>query len=269
MLNPHLIIAFYMSVERTSRRLDHYLRREDSTLAKAFRGIHHSSSQEYRNSRTKRVVELTIAVPSALISTPVIGILAVAVRLSEGPPSFFADKRVGKDGLEFPLIKIRTMRNGSETEEARGAVDVVHTKPEDDPRNTKLGKRLRRHNVEELPQLWQVVTGRMALVGARATTQLVIDNVTSHSPEVLNKWQRSYYEGKPALFSLAAARNFNSKDNSKRIRYDLLYAQRASLGLDLYIFFKGVSNVLKTFVAKKKPAVNETSSTSEFDKIES
>jgi lipopolysaccharide/colanic/teichoic acid biosynthesis glycosyltransferase len=105
-----------------------------------------------------RVVELAIAIPAALVAAPIILLAALAVAISSKGPVFFRQDRVGSGGRLFSLIKLRTMRVSNAGPQVTSA---------DDDRVTPAGKILRATKIDELPQLWNVIRGDMALVGPR------------------------------------------------------------------------------------------------------
>jgi len=110
--------------------------------------------------------------------------------------------------------------------------------PENDPRNTKLGKVLRAFEFDELPQLFEVLSGKLSLVDIRSMATSDFDIVREHKPDVYERWKEAYYEGTPGLFSLNSAINRDRKHVLKRQRFDIFYAEHASLGLDLFILYR-------------------------------
>ncbi len=104
-----------------------------------------------------RLIDVLIALPLAILSLPLVLLLALVVLVADGPPVFHRDPRLGRGGEPFGLLKIRSMKRA-----AGAAVTAA-----DDPRLLPWGRFLRRFRLDELPQLWQVVLGRLALVGPR------------------------------------------------------------------------------------------------------
>ena len=125
-------------------------------------------------------------------------------------------------------------------------------KPEDDPRNTQLGKKMRAFELEELPQLLQVLKGDISLIDIRAISQGAINRIEANRPENFEVWRKAYDAGKPGLLNLNAAINPRRKDVLTRLHYDMLYAKKASLGLDLYIIFKTAGRLLKKLGEKRE-----------------
>ena len=108
----------------------------------------------------RRVVDVAAAAVLIVLTAPLVLVAAVLILLTDGRPVLFRQERIGENGVPFRLTKLRTMRAAP----AGGAAEVTAT---GDPRITRLGAALRRTSVDELPQLWHVLTGRMTLVGPR------------------------------------------------------------------------------------------------------
>jgi len=118
---------------------------------------------EHRSFRVgpgRRAVDVAASAVLVLLTAPLVLVAAVLILLTDGRPVLFRQERVGEDGVPFRLTKLRTMRAAP----AGGAAEVTAT---GDPRITRLGAALRRTSIDELPQLWHVLTGRMTLVGPR------------------------------------------------------------------------------------------------------
>jgi lipopolysaccharide/colanic/teichoic acid biosynthesis glycosyltransferase len=120
----------------------------------------------------KRAVDLFGAGVGLALAAPLIGIAAVAIKLDDGGPVFYRQRRVGLHGVEFDLVKLRTMIPGAEAQGAGWAVDYA------DPRITRAGRVLRRLSLDELPQLWNVIHGEMSLVGPRPTLAYQVEQYT-------------------------------------------------------------------------------------------
>lgn len=112
--------------------------------------------------RLKRVMGLILATMLLTIAAPFLALVAIAIKLEDGGPVFYRQRRVGERGREFELLKLRTMHVEAERDRP-----VQWTSASDDPRLTRVGRPLRVSHLDELPQLWNVVTGQMALVGPR------------------------------------------------------------------------------------------------------
>lgn len=203
--------------------------------------------QEYRQGSLKRVTEVILATPPAIAALPVIGALALAKKGEDGGNAFYVQERVGKGGKPVPLVKIRSMRVHADADGRANQTNASRFDPENDPRNTRLGRFMRRYELEELPQLWQVVVGQLSLVDIRSAPQYVFDYLRDARPHTFAEWESAYFSGTPGLFSLNAAVNPQRKDDRKRHHYDMLYARKASLGLNCYIIFRCIARVVEKF----------------------
>jgi lipopolysaccharide/colanic/teichoic acid biosynthesis glycosyltransferase len=119
-----------------------------------------------------RVLDAALAGIGLAIASPVLGVAAVAIKLDDGGPVLYRQRRVGLHGEEFDLAKLRTMTVGAEQQGAGYAVN------EGDPRITRVGRVLRRLSFDELPQLWNVVRGDMSLIGPRPTLAYQVEQYT-------------------------------------------------------------------------------------------
>ena len=117
----------------------------------------------------KRAVDVVGAAVGLLLTSPLLLLAALAVKLEDRGPVLYKQLRVGKDGVDFELLKLRTMIVGAERVGAGYAVD------RGDARITRTGRILRRLSVDELPQLWNVVRGEMSLVGPRPTLRYQVE----------------------------------------------------------------------------------------------
>ncbi|HVR05609.1 MAG TPA: sugar transferase, partial [Solirubrobacteraceae bacterium] len=122
----------------------------------------------------RRAIDILLGSTLLALSSPLLLLALVAIRLESAGHPIYRQRRVGKDGAEFDLLKLRTMVDGAEHIGAGLAIN------EDDPRVTRLGALLRRTSLDELPNLWNVVTGEMSIVGPRPTLQHQVDNYTAH-----------------------------------------------------------------------------------------
>ena len=169
----------------------------------------------------KRAVDLLGAGVGLALASPVIGLAALAIKLDDGGPVFYRQRRVGRHGEDFDLVKLRTMIPGAETEGAGWAVDYA------DPRITRVGRVLRRLSVDELPQLWTVLHGEMSLVGPRPTLAYQVEQYTPR--------QRKRLDVKPGLTGWAQVNGRAKLLWTDRIELDLWYVEHRSAWLDLKI----------------------------------
>lgn len=219
-------------------RVDRYLRQEGTVIAKILKTISPAFGTEYRRSKFKHTAEVLIATPLALTTLPIMGALTIAKKLEDGGSAFYVQKRVDEKGKSVPVIKIRCMRMDADSDLWANLKNAAEYGEENDPRNTRLGSLMRKYELEELPQLWQVIGGQISLVEIRAAPQYVMDYMQDRNPINYPLWQEGYFLGKPGLFSLNSAVNPKRKDDAKRHHYDLLYARKATLGLDLFILYR-------------------------------
>jgi lipopolysaccharide/colanic/teichoic acid biosynthesis glycosyltransferase len=155
------------------------------------------------------------------VTSPVVGLAALAVKLEDGGPVFYRQLRVGKDGRDFELLKLRTMVVDAERQGSGYAVD------RDDPRITRAGRVLRRLSIDELPQLWNVLRGEMSLVGPRPTLRYQVDRYDER--------QRHRLDVKPGLTGWAQVSGRAALPWDERIELDLWYVEHHSAWLDLKI----------------------------------
>jgi len=180
--------------------------------------------------RIHRGLDLAIAGPLAVLTAPVVGVLALAVKLDSGGPALYRQVRVGLGGRQFRICKLRTMVVGAEFIGAGLAVDA------DDDRITRVGRVLRRYSLDELPNLWNVVRGDMSIVGPRPTVPVQVDQYTER--------QRGRLAVRPGLTGWAQVNGRASLPWSERIELDLWYVEHRSLLLDLRILAATLRMVL-------------------------
>jgi lipopolysaccharide/colanic/teichoic acid biosynthesis glycosyltransferase len=168
-----------------------------------------------------RVLDVVLGAVLLAITSPLLALAALAIRLESGGPVFYRQLRVGKDGEQFELWKLRTMVPGAE---AMGAGIYVL---EGDTRITRVGKLLRRFSLDELPNLVNVLRGEMAVVGPRPTVQEQVDRYTDR--------QRRRLEVRPGITGWAQINGRTSLPWPERIELDVWYVEHRSLRLDLRI----------------------------------
>ncbi len=174
----------------------------------------------------KRALDLLIAVPSCILGAPLVALLALAIRLESPGHPIYTQRRVGRDGAPFDILKLRTMVRGAEFTGAGLAIQ------EGDDRITRTGALLRRTSLDELPNLWNVVRGEMSLVGPRPTLQVQVDRYTER--------QRGRLAVKPGITGWAQVNGRAALPWSERIELDVFYVEHASLALDLRILARTV-----------------------------
>jgi lipopolysaccharide/colanic/teichoic acid biosynthesis glycosyltransferase len=169
----------------------------------------------------KRLLDVAGAFVALVVASPVLALAALAIKLDDGGPVLYRQRRVGRDGEEFELLKLRTMVVGADRQGAGWAVD------RGDPRITRTGAILRRLSIDELPQLWNVVRGEMSLVGPRPTLAYQVERYTPR--------QRRRLEVTPGLTGWAQVNGRASLPWDERIELDVWYVEHHSLWLDLKI----------------------------------
>jgi len=169
----------------------------------------------------KRALDVAGAALVLALAGPLLALAALAVKLEDGGPAFYRQRRVGLNGAEFELLKLRTMVVGAERQGAGYAVN------EGDPRITRAGRVLRRLSVDELPQLWNVLRGEMSLVGPRPTLAYQVERYTPR--------QRRRLEVKPGITGWAQVNGRAARPWDERIELDVWYVEHRSLWLDLKI----------------------------------
>jgi lipopolysaccharide/colanic/teichoic acid biosynthesis glycosyltransferase len=171
-----------------------------------------------------RVLDLTIAGGGLVVASPFLAVAALAVKLGDGGPVLYRQTRVGKDGRDFELLKLRTMVVGAETQGAGYAVN------EGDSRITRAGRLLRRLSLDELPQLWNVVRGDMSLIGPRPTLRYQVDAYDDR--------QRHRLDVKPGITGWAQIHGRTKLPWAERIELDLWYVQHRSAKTDALILLR-------------------------------
>jgi lipopolysaccharide/colanic/teichoic acid biosynthesis glycosyltransferase len=185
------------------------------------------STQHAARRGLPRWLDVLLAAVGLVLSSPVMLIAAIAIRLDSRGPVFYRQQRVGFDGELFEMWKLRTMTHGSPL----GGIWDPLTK--DDPRVTRVGTLLRRTSLDELPNLFNVMQGEMAIVGPRPT---IIEQVEEYTPE-----QRRRLEVKPGLTGWAQVNGRASLPWEERIVLDVWYVDNRSARLDLKIIGRTVA----------------------------
>jgi lipopolysaccharide/colanic/teichoic acid biosynthesis glycosyltransferase len=179
----------------------------------------------------KRAIDLLISLPLTLLTTPLVALLAVAVRLESAGDPIYRQVRVGQDGQLFQIYKLRTMVSGAELTGAGLAI------AEGDSRITRLGALLRRYSLDELPNLWNVLRGEMSIVGPRPTLKGQVDAYTPR--------QRGRLVVKPGITGWAQINGRASLPWPERIELDLWYVEHRSVALDLRILARTLGLVAR------------------------
>jgi lipopolysaccharide/colanic/teichoic acid biosynthesis glycosyltransferase len=179
---------------------------------------------------TRRLLDMLVSGLALTLCAPALGLAMLAVRLETPGPALYSQRRAGKDGRPFELLKLRTMVDGAEHMGAGLAVNA------DDPRVTRVGALLRRTSLDELPNLVNVLRGEMSLIGPRPTLPVQVERYSER--------QRGRLAVKPGLTGWAQVNGRASLPWSERIELDLYYIEHRSLGLDLRILWRTATMVL-------------------------
>jgi lipopolysaccharide/colanic/teichoic acid biosynthesis glycosyltransferase len=174
--------------------------------------------------RLNRALDAAVAALGLAVAAPFVAAAAVAIRLEDGGPVLYRQTRVGRDGVDFELLKLRTMVVGAERQGAGFAVD------EGDPRITKVGAVLRKLSIDELPQLWNVVRGEMSLIGPRPTLRYQVERYDER--------QRRRLDVLPGITGWAQIHGRASLSWPERIELDVWYVEHRSPLVDLTILLR-------------------------------
>jgi sugar transferase (PEP-CTERM system associated) len=193
------------------------------------------SSGRMISSIAKRVFDIAASSALLLLTFPVIALFAVLVKLDSRGPAFFRQRRIGLYGEPFEIIKLRSMRTDAEKDGAKWA-------QKDDPRVTRLGKLIRKLRIDELPQTWSVLTGRMSFVGPRPEVPAFVDDLEDKLPFYAER-----HMVKPGITGWAQINypyGASIEDARAKLEYDLYYAKNYTPFLDLLIMLQTLRVIL-------------------------
>jgi lipopolysaccharide/colanic/teichoic acid biosynthesis glycosyltransferase len=194
----------------------------------------------------KRTFDTALAATALVVLSPVIGAIAIAIKAGSAGPLLYRGKRVGLDGRQFNMLKFRTMVVNAD--QIGGS-----STPEDDPRVTPIGKKLRRYKLDELPQLWNVVAGQMSFVGPRPQVKWAVDLYTPEERAILGV-RPGITDEASLKFSNEAEILKGSKDPDKdyiekihpeKMRLSLEYVRNRSFSGDLSIIARTAGAIIK------------------------
>ncbi len=171
-----------------------------------------------------RALDVAIAGAGLVAASPLLALSALAIKLEDGGPVLYRQNRVGKDGVDFELLKLRTMVVGAEQLGAGYAVN------RGDSRITKVGRLLRRLSLDELPQLWNVVRGDMSIIGPRPTLRYQVERYDDR--------QRRRLDVKPGITGWAQIHGRAALPWAERIELDVWYVEHRSPKTDLLILLR-------------------------------
>jgi exopolysaccharide biosynthesis polyprenyl glycosylphosphotransferase len=189
---------------------------------------------------TKRAFDLCLTVPALIVLWPLLLIVAIAIRLDSPGPVFYRQARMGRDDEPFEIVKFRTMVDGAEQmrsslideNESSGPLFKIRQ----DPRVTRVGRMLRRFSIDELPQLFNVVSGKMSLVGPRPFVIYEDDKIAG--------WARRRLELTPGITGLWQVLGRNDIEYDEMVKLDYLYVTNWSLWWDMKLILRTIPIVL-------------------------
>lgn len=184
----------------------------------------------------KRIFDFLASAVALILLSPLFLILAIKIKAEDGGPVFYSQIRIGKDEKPFRIYKFRSMvvnaekmkKDLLEKNEVEGAMFKMH----DDPRITKVGKFIRAHSLDELPQLWNVLIGNMSLVGPRPPLPKEV--------EMYSDYDKQRLLVKPGCSGLWQATSRNAADFDEMVQLDIEYINRSNVFFDLWIIFKTI-----------------------------
>lgn len=189
----------------------------------------------------KRLFDIILSTIGLIVLSPIMGIIAYRIKKEDGGPFFYKQVRVGKNGHQFRMYKFRSMIVNADQllEKLKNQNEVTGAmfKMKHDPRITKIGQFIRKHSLDELPQLVNVLKGDMSLVGPRPPLPSEVNHYTDYDK------QRLYVT--PGCTGLWQATERNNVGFDEMVKLDLKYIQRASLYYDLWIIWKTITIIIK------------------------
>ena len=184
----------------------------------------------------KRLFDIVVAAVCIVLFFPLFAICYMAVVLEDGRPAIFRQERIGLHGKPFIIYKLRSMKMDAE------ANGYELSNSEYDSRLTRVGRFLRSHHLDELPQLWNVLKGDMSFIGPRPERQYFIDQIMQHDPRY-----QLLYALRPGVTSYATLYDGYTDTMDKmlrRLELDLQYLDRWSLWLDMTILWKTFTSIV-------------------------
>ena len=190
---------------------------------------------------TKRVLDVVLSMLGLIILSPVMIVIAYKIKSEDGGPILYKQVRIGKNGCKFKMYKFRSMVINADRLLAKlknqNEVDGAMFKMKHDPRITRIGHFIRKHSLDELPQLVNVLRGDMSLVGPRPPLPSEVEQYTDYDK------QRLYVT--PGCTGLWQATMRNGVGFGKMVELDLYYIQHASLSYDFKIVWKTIVIMIK------------------------
>lgn len=202
--------------------------------------IQNKTEIKNRNNRMERFVkrstDILLSVPCLILSSPLFAIISLAIKWEDGLPIIYKQERIGLHGKPFNIYKFRSMKADAE-KDGPNLLEI-----EGDTRLTHVGKFIRTHHLDELPQLWNILKGDMSLVGPRPERKYYIDQIMEHDPRYTY-----LYQIRPGATSYATLYNGYTDTMPKmlkRLELDLYYLEHRSWWFDAKILFKTLMNIM-------------------------
>lgn len=214
--------------------------RQELVSVKLNECVRHSKIKIY--DIVKRGIDVMIGIIGLIVCLPIFVIIAILIKIDSKGPIFFKHKRIGKYGNKLEIYKFRTMIQNAEeamnnfTEEQKKEF-AENFKLENDPRVTRVGKILRKTSLDELPQIINILKGEMSIIGPRP--------IVKNELEKYGKDKNKFLSVAPGLTGYWAANGRSDVSYEERIALELYYVDNRCLTMDLKIFMKTISSVLK------------------------
>ena len=199
----------------------------------------------------KRIIDIFGSLVGIIITSPLLIIIAVLIKLTSEGPVFFIQERLGKEGKVFKIIKFRTMVVNAEK-----IGDGLSIKSENDNRITKVGKILRATSLDELPQLFNVLKAEMSLVGPRPPATYFPYKGYENYPD----WAKKRFKMRPGITGLAQVLVRNSVSWEERIILDNKYVDSFNIWLDIKILFRTFFSMSKNIYMKANTNASDADS---------
>lgn len=177
----------------------------------------------------KRIADFTIALVMLIVLSPLMLVACILIKSNNDGPILFKQKRPGKNGKIFTVLKFRTMSVKTHDKDGRELSDFE--------RMSKVGNLLRKTSVDELPQLINILKGEMSFIGPRP---LLTEYLELYTPEQMRR-----HEVAPGISGWAQVNGRNTLTWEQKFEYDVYYVDHLSLSMDIKIFFMTIMNVLK------------------------
>lgn len=201
--------------------------------------IQNKTETKNRNNRMERFVkrstDILVSVPCLVLFSPLFVIISLAIKWEDGLPIIYKQERIGLHGKPFNIYKFRSMKADAEKD------GPILLEIEGDTRLTRVGKFIRAHHFDELPQLWNILKGDMSLVGPRPERKYYIDQIMEHDPRYTY-----LYQIRPGATSYATLYNGYTDTMPKmlrRLELDLFYLEHRSWWFDTKILVKTFINI--------------------------